>query len=356
MLKFICSVSVLFLFTTQATADTVKVGEGTRPYISVVNQRVGYPNSKQGEEVYEAETGWIIVSYEVVEHHKYGQSGWSVSKVAAGSDFISEERVKEVFKELTDYAREEKKDGVYRERLEKLKDYLLDVHKHTKASHSRITIKWRVQHDGKPWDMKGGSMHLGLRLNLARALRPEDATKMITDFKVAIRRGSDLGHPALRYNAPKKNVMKAADLGGSGVIRTVHSRTIIATHDDEKWLMKQQTLECTPPDGGWSRLTFIPLGGSDFKIKTVHGRFLIATHADEGWLIKQQEARYTPADGGWSRFTVIPKGGGKFLLRTVHGRYIRATHENEGWVLNQAIERETPQDGGWSLLELSSPD
>jgi hypothetical protein len=165
---------VLALTASLASArgQEARVGEEKERYIDVVNKSVNWNGRDSGTETYDAPAGWYIVGYRADEKCQFGRGGWSISHVEAGSDFVTEQKINELFEEMRKYAREQNQDK-YAEQLESLRKHYLDSYARVRSSHSKVVIKWEVRGGGNVLKPTGGRLELGLRMTQVRFLAPD---------------------------------------------------------------------------------------------------------------------------------------------------------------------------------------
>lgn len=159
-----------------------RIGEIRKKVVPIVNIRADWNETKEGKKVYEAEKGWALYAYKVIERSKSRRANYSVDKRAAGSDFEQKETLEKIAQELTDYARE-KGDDKSKERLETFfRDYT-DFYQHVKSSQSRLEFSYDITGSGKFWDQYGGWLDADLEIEEARLITPDETDALRTEIR-----------------------------------------------------------------------------------------------------------------------------------------------------------------------------
>jgi hypothetical protein len=174
-----------------------KLGETkTLPVIKAFSAHVGADDRQEATFVYEPPEGWTILSYQLIENSRYGDSGYSASLTAKNSSFVSEERLNQVIKNTGDYAASVGDDSATN-KLDELQGILRERFRRFESKNNHLEVPCFVQSHrvrgpfGVVLDTKTAFLDLDVQITLARIMTDAEAAILEYKLKRLIDQGLD---------------------------------------------------------------------------------------------------------------------------------------------------------------------
>lgn len=302
-------------------ADLQRLGQEQDRYADIVDDSVSYPDSKSGHEHYEAEKGEFITSYQIIMHSQYGRSGYSTSKTAANSDYISEQKINETFDELQRYAREQGKDDRYKEELERSRKYFLETYSRVRSSQSRVDVNWSIKHDGNEIDRRGGGMHIGIAYKVVRFLGPDELGEAKNQLRSLIAQSSDLPTFGGILSGGQIVANRTAVAGWETfkLVQVDPTRVAIGSHVGFFSAIGGgggEVIANRPWIRGWETWTLERNDNGTVSFRSISGHYLCAEGGGGRELVANRTAK-----GGWEMFWMMDVPGG-IALKANSGEYV----------------------------------